>query len=61
MTKKNRPGQGRKKLTTPTAIKTITLPAYLLEWLEQYPGGVSKNITAILRAIYEQHNNKRLK
>ena len=58
MIKKNRPGQGRPKNTTPTAIKTITLPAYLLEWIEQYPGSVSKNISKILGAIYEQHNKK---
>ncbi len=57
-TKKNRPGQGRPKNAIPTAIKTITLPTHLLDWLEQYPGGVSKTITKILGAIYEQHNKK---
>ena len=56
--KKNKPGQGRPKNTMPTAIKTITLPAYLLEWIEKYPGTVSQNITKILGAIYEQHNKK---
>jgi hypothetical protein len=56
--KKNKPGQGRPKNTIPTAIKTITLQAYLLDWLEQYPGSVSQNINKILGAIYEQHNKK---
>ena len=59
MTKrKNKPGQGRPKNEIPTAIKTITLPAHLLEWIEQYPGSVSKNISKILGALYEQHSKK---
>lgn len=56
-TKKNRPGQGRKENEIKNIAVTITLPPHLLEWLKQY-GGVSKNISKILGAIYEQHNKK---
>lgn len=58
MTKrKNKPGQGRPRNITKTRSKNITLPVYLIEWIAQYPGTVSQNISKILGAIYEQHKD----